>query len=331
MLRRGAISLAFVLGVGAACTPFSAETTAAPTDGGDGGDAATQTPADGGGTDSSTSTTPRCDLAKSFGSRTPFKIPPASGNGDYAAVLTASGTTMYIASKDETGETKLYTTTGGGLGSSWTNPIPLEFVSGAGQANNPTLTADQLAIIFNSNRSGSMGNKANLWGATRADATKAFDAPAALGNVNSAEDDFEPWLNAAGDRLYFASRRPLAGSSGTTNIYVVGRTGTTLGAVSPVDGLNVGGGSASSESPVLTKDELTVLLSSDRGATSASLDVFIAHRNTIGALFDAPQKVPELSTSDDDYPTWISDDGCDMILERFDGTTATLSYASRPR
>ena len=325
MVRRHAVTLAFVLGAGAACTPFSAETTPAPTDG---GDAATQTSGDGGkGTDAST--TARCDLAKPFGTLTPFVTPPASGHGDSAAVLTASGTTMYIASKDAGGQTMLYTAGGSGLGGAWSTPALLGFVSGSGQANNPTLTADQLAIVFNSDRSGSMG-KIDLWGATRTSATKPFEAPVALDNVNSADDDFQPWLNAAGDRLYFASNRPLAGSPGTTNIYVVARTGTTLGTVSPVGGLNVGGGAANSESAVLTKDELTVLMSSDRGTPTTSLDVWIAHRKTIGALFDAPQKVPELSTSDDDYPTWVSDDGCDMILERFDGTNATLSFASRP-
>ena len=103
--------------------------------------------------------------------------------------------------------------------------------------------------------------------------------------------------------------------------------GRSVDSVSPIVELNL---ATDAESPVLTADELTIFFSSSRG-TVGGFDVWTAHRATVSVAFEAPEPVVELSTSRDDYPTWVSEDGCDVILETFGSGKATRFYASRPR
>ena len=82
----------------------------------------------------------------------------------------------------------------------------------------PSVRFDGLEIIFSSNRTGSLGG-VDLWAATRRSVFEAWSTPINLGpNVNSSDDDQQPYI--AGDRqtLYFVSNRP--GGLGQLDVYV---------------------------------------------------------------------------------------------------------------
>ncbi len=67
----------------------------------------------------------------------------------------------------------------------------------------PWVAADGLEIIYGSSRPGGMGG-VDLWRATRASIGAAFEAPTPLAELNSGNDDDNPWLTADGLRIYFS-------------------------------------------------------------------------------------------------------------------------------
>jgi Tol biopolymer transport system component len=93
-----------------------------------------------------------------------------------------------------------------------------ELYSGSGDGD-PTLSPDQLIILFSSQRP--PPNAAvtplgvNLWYAVRPQPDVAFGAPAPVPGVNSDGNDGDPHLSADGCRLYFSSDR-----AGTYDLYV---------------------------------------------------------------------------------------------------------------
>ena len=83
----------------------------------------------------------------------------------------------------------------------------------------PSISADGLILVFNSNRPGGLGGH-DLWVATRRTTSSPFDPAVNLGpKVNSDDDDAKPYLSPDGSALYFMSTRP--GGSGFFDIWVV--------------------------------------------------------------------------------------------------------------
>lgn len=83
----------------------------------------------------------------------------------------------------------------------------LELNSNTGESG-PTLTADELVIVYSSNQIVSNGPGAsNLWYATRAKTSDPFGLPNLVPTVNSDSFDITPHISEDGCTLYFASAR----------------------------------------------------------------------------------------------------------------------------
>jgi Tol biopolymer transport system component len=82
-------------------------------------------------------------------------------------------------------------------------------LSSASQDQHPQISEDGKTIIFSSDRAGGKG-KLDVWMATRADASGAFDKPVPLTELNSANVDQAGWLSADGCRVWFSSGRTSA-------------------------------------------------------------------------------------------------------------------------
>ena len=81
-------------------------------------------------------------------------------------------------------------------------------VNSTGREDAPTLTADGLTLVFQSDQPGGQGD-ADLWMSTRASPDEAFGPAVNLGPViNSDVGDFSPTFSADGQTLYFNSNRP---------------------------------------------------------------------------------------------------------------------------
>jgi WD40-like Beta Propeller Repeat len=79
-------------------------------------------------------------------------------------------------------------------------------LSSAGSEARTALSADELHVVFRSDRDGGPGH-GDLWMSSRASVDGSFETPSLVPNVNSPEDDAEPALSADGLELIFSSDR----------------------------------------------------------------------------------------------------------------------------
>ncbi len=116
-------------------------------------------------------------------------------------------------------------------GSPWRDPVPLPApVNSVCQDQTPTLSRDELALYFLSDRPGGMGallsigcmDNTDLWVARRATRESPWESATNLGPlVNTAANEGGPELSDDGHLLFFASSR--ARGAGTNDIYVARR------------------------------------------------------------------------------------------------------------
>jgi hypothetical protein len=90
--------------------------------------------------------------------------------------------------------------------------------------------------------------------------------------------------------------------------------------------------------PVASADDLTLYFATHRGVdggTNTDWDIWVTTRTTRSEPFGPPQPVTELNTSGDEFPGWISSDGCEMYLATHgvtdSGVYSNILVAKRPR
>ena len=135
----------------------------------------------------------------------------------------------------------------------WSTPRVLTELHANGAADSdPTISADRLTVVWNSDRAGGVGSN-DLWIATRASTALPFSNITDLTAVNSTAQDEGPELSADGTTLYFSSAR------GTTkDIYVSHLVGGAWTAPTLVSELS--SSTVDDLELALTPDGLTVLL-----------------------------------------------------------------------
>jgi hypothetical protein len=155
------------------------------------------------------------------------------------------------------------------------------------------------------------GGTPDLYVARRGATSFPFPAATPVGAVNTQAGESFPYIAPLG-QLYFASDRE--GPAGEYHLFVAPSKGATFDTPVALTSLNEPG--ALSTSPVVSKDGLTIYFASTRtGATSqGDYDIWVAHRAALGDSFGAPANVAELNTASGDRPTWISSDGCRILI-----------------
>src|SRR5205085_6911984 len=122
----------------------------------------------------------------------------------------------------------------------------------------PRLSADELALYFDSNRNGA--GDSDIFTATRSSTTMPFGSAAAVGGVSSLGNaEFAPTLSGDQRTIYFTSNR-----TGLQDIWVAQRTTTTLpfSGAAQVTAVNSGGVDTQ---PFLRADGQELWFNSDRG------------------------------------------------------------------
>jgi hypothetical protein len=87
---------------------------------------------------------------------------------------------------------------------------PTSFIDSTDGDSDPSLSPDELVIVFSSNRVGTGMAGGNIWYTTRASIGAALEGPFAVPAVNSPSNDGDPTLSRDGCHLYFASDRGIA-------------------------------------------------------------------------------------------------------------------------
>src|SRR5205814_442504 len=98
----------------------------------------------------------------------------------------------------------------------WSAPQRVAELSSPFQEQRPSIRFDGLEIVFQSNRPPSAGF--DLWVSTRASVTEAWSSPVKINNVNSPQNDAQPYLSGDAMTLYFTSDR--AGGFGANDLWV---------------------------------------------------------------------------------------------------------------
>lgn len=268
---------------------------------------------------------PRCDPAK------PFGAPVALGAINTAAAeafgwLSGDELTLLFASNRAggLGAFDLYIATRASATDAFGTPSLLAGVNTAGSERRPVMTADGLTLFADTQANPNAA--VQIARATRASTSAAFGALSPVTALNLANSG-APYVLPDGSALYFGSDR-VAGSA--YNLFVSSNAGGAFGAPTPVTGTNLA--TASTEDvPAVTPDQLTLYFASDRAGTT--YDIFRATRPNLAAGFGAPVAVTELNTGANEVPTWISADGCLLLLYREDGVAASnlnLYRAQKP-
>jgi hypothetical protein len=125
----------------------------------------------------------------------------------------------------------------------------------------PTLTADELTIVFN--RHCPAGN-AEIWFATRPTPAAAFDPPQPLSGINlPGFDTADPSLSADGLTLYFSSNRP--GGLGGLDVWVARRPNGSVPFLPP-ENVRCTNSSFDEFQPSITPDDHELYFSTNRDA-----------------------------------------------------------------
>src|SRR6185369_9097275 len=101
-------------------------------------------------------------------------------------------------------------------------PVAVTSLNAGGDADDPTLPLDQLEIIFNSARTGSVGGN-DLWTAKRASTSDPWGTPTDVSELNTAGDDATPEITRDGLTLYWVAN----GAAGMKDIWMATRPDRT--------------------------------------------------------------------------------------------------------
>jgi hypothetical protein len=188
----------------------------------------------------------------------------------------------------------------------------------------PNVTADGLALVFE--RKNLATQNSDFYTATRAKTTDPFGPVSSIANLNTLDYEGNPFIRGDVKELWHV-RKPTSNNVDIALATLVPGSGYVISTVI--------GGPAYDASPVISKDKLTLYFTSDRsGAGHAGTNIWVATRTTPTGAFGAPTPVANVSSDSNEYPGWISGDGCRLYLvsSRPGGKGKQDVYvASRPR
>jgi len=186
-------------------------------------------------------------------------------------------------------------------------PVPEPGINTGANEYSPTLSADQLAMWFSSDRAGGAGLQ-DIWMTTRRDLASPWSAPVHEANLSSPAN--ESYLAVRGDRgeMFLSSDR--AGGLGMMDLWVSTRFAGRWTAPVPLASLN---SVAADEDPTITGDGLELFFASNR-AGSLGGAIWHATRASLGAPWNAPVRVVELDSAQMDHSPTVSDDGLTLFF-----------------
>lgn len=173
---------------------------------------------------------------------------------------------------------------------------PLTQFNTSSDDDDPTLTADQLVLCFNSSQ--------QILCTQRSDVDAPWDQPAQPIELGGLGVDSAPELSADGLLLRFASTRIDALSQGGRDLYEARRPSRSDGWDTPVN-LEILNTSSDESTSTATADELLIIFSSSR---SGSQDLYLSTRTSTTAPWSPPAALAINSAASDGAP-WISANG----------------------
>lgn len=245
-------------------------------------------------------------------------------------------------------------------------PIQVPGIHQSGKNNvHASLTADELTIVFGTNRDDPMNQIYHLYMATRLNRNDPFTGVTFVPGTYSTEGENGPSLSADGNTIFFDSYRVMNGlvhiftstrsspavqfpqATMLTGDYLIDPAITTDGKVLYAATLQTGGlvrmdkmgNGWSTPQPValpapsivspVTNDDMTMYVGI---GDSTGHDIGVSKRASTTAAFPMVTTVPELDTAADvAEPSWLSPDGCRLYMNFAMGTGDQIIFvATKP-
>lgn len=301
-----------------------ADTAANPVEG-------SSTTTDAGGTDAAVADAdpgPPCDLSKPFGLVKPLTVGTVNTSADETyGRMTDDGRELFFSRGK-----KVFRAARVNTADPWGDAVEVTKVNRrpgdtATEVLAPTLTGDGLTMFMQLYNGGSYGD---VYTSTRA-ALGSLDwsAPVAVPAINGGAADDGTWITRSGLRLYWFTGPPF-------HTVFAERSSTSAafgGATRVINGL------AEDRNAVLSEDERTVYFSSDTRSPAGGalmLRTYVATRASLGVAFTNPVYEPDLNSETAvTEPTWLSKDGCTVIVHSSSGRPGQGGYdlftAVRPK
>lgn len=243
---------------------------------------------------------PACDLTKPFGALQSLNINTSAY--ETGARFSPDELTLWFQRRSGVNslDGDIYMTTRPDKQTPFAAPAKITQLSSSSAEGGPTVRGDLLMAYLASFRSGGSGD---LFRATRATASATWGAPARMASISTTYADDDPFMLEDGRALYWDSLR-----GGNGNIYraSLDSAGNPGSAVS-VPGINT---TAKESEPAVTLDELTIYFARVVG----SKQIHVAKRATAAAPWGTAVPVDELNSAQDEYPDWVSADGCHILI-----------------
>ena len=261
-----------------------------------------------------------CDRDGDFLGRSSLTI-NQTAQSPWALHLTSDELTLVFTSLGD-----LYTSTRNDVSQEFTIASALGGVNTTADEWTVSVSGDGLALAFDTTRM--VDPYFKIYTALRTSRTDAFTGVTRdpVLNVNTVNtSDGHPFLLPDGLVLYMVSTR-----NGSFDMFRAERSSRTaaFAGTAPLSTLNT---TSREYFPVVTPDELTLYFASDRTdlPNEGGLDIFVSRRESKQENFGPPENVAELNTREDEYPNWISEDGCRLY---FHTRTPTIEafFARKP-
>jgi hypothetical protein len=263
-----------------------------------------------------------CDLGAPFGVPVPIAGAINTAAKEGGPRLTADELTMYFSRAVAGATSSLFIAHRSSATAPFDTATPLTALDESFDEYDPT-TSTELAIFFTAV---DRASSCDIWGATRASAADSFGAPGAVGAVNSGASEQTPFLTADSAALWFASNRP--GGPGNYDLYRAAATGASFDSPALVAELST---SSNEFTPTLAPDRLVVFFSSDRPGGLGGEDIWTASRGSVNDAFSGVAAVSPVNSGSDDFPGWLSADGCRLYMSSLRSGNEDIYVAVRGR
>ncbi len=177
------------------------------------------------------------------------------GGGGTSPHISFDGLTLWL----DTGGNDVSVATRPSRGAAWTAPTVIAEL--VGQDDGASVTVDELAMVFDSNRTGDF----DIYLSTRSSRTAAWGTALPIAEINTPYFEGRPHLSADKLTIYFHYK---PNGNPNQDLYVAHRAVATnlFGPSAPIDGVN--DPIAVDEDPWVSADERHLVFSSQRGSTS---------------------------------------------------------------
>lgn len=258
-------------------------------------------------------TDPPTDSGGSSDPGPPWSAPTELFNdtGDHDPTLTGDMLELYFDDGSD-----LWVTMRSGSGAAWGAAMKVPGLDTSSIERTPEISRDGLTMYFASNRA--VGDDTQIWVTTRPTRAMPWTVPVLVTSLGSTHEDDAATPSADGSTIVLNWNEQPGHDDDISDSVRDGAGWTEPAALANVNSAR------DDDNPMLSDDELSLYLDSDRGSDDRH-HLYVATRTTTGSMFETSQLLDETSPFSDERAPWISPDGHQLVFE----SNAMLYIVSR--